>query len=177
MSKEEEYDIEVNAFYRKAYGRVLGHLINIGTDRGLAEEITNDAFLAARRAWPRVRSYDDPESYVFKIARNERSRRQPRYADQTGDLHPEPLDPANALAADPALGVIDRVDLRAALLSLPERLREAVTLRYVQDLSVEATAAVMGISQGAVKRYTSDGLCRLRRLIAGLRNVVEEEGR
>jgi RNA polymerase sigma-70 factor (ECF subfamily) len=37
-----------------------------------------------------------------------------------------------------------------------------VVIRLQWQLSVEETAQVMGLSSGAVKRYTSDGLRRLR---------------
>jgi predicted RNA polymerase sigma factor len=59
MSLEEEYDDQASALYRKHAGRVQGFLIGMGCDRGLAEEITDDAFLAARRRWAQVRNLDD----------------------------------------------------------------------------------------------------------------------
>ncbi len=58
MSLEEEYDDQASALYRKHAGRVQGFLISTGCDRGLAEEITDDAFLAARRRWAQVRNLD-----------------------------------------------------------------------------------------------------------------------
>ena len=61
MSLEEEYDDQVTVLYRRYAGQVHGYLINMGCDRGLAEEITDDAFLAARRRWERVRIFDEPE--------------------------------------------------------------------------------------------------------------------
>jgi predicted RNA polymerase sigma factor len=61
MSLQDEYDDEVTALYLKCVGRVLGFLVSMGCDRGLAEEITDDAFLAARRRWERVRIFDEPE--------------------------------------------------------------------------------------------------------------------
>ncbi|MFV0633782.1 sigma-70 family RNA polymerase sigma factor [Demequina sp.] len=50
----------------------------------------------------------------------------------------------------------DAVD--AALAALPARVRTCVVLRHLEGLSVRETAHVMGLSEGAVKRYTSDGL-------------------
>src|SRR5260370_657996 len=85
MSSDEEYDDQVTVLYRRYAGRVQGYLINMGCDRGLAEEITDDAFLAARRRWARVRTLDQPEGYVFKIARNERSKRQKVHDCRTMD--------------------------------------------------------------------------------------------
>src|ERR1700754_2871083 len=90
MSLEEDFDDEATALYRKWVGRVQGFLASMGCDRGLAEEITNDAFMGARRRWAYVRTLDEPEYYVFKIARNERSKRQKRHDSRAKDLRPEP---------------------------------------------------------------------------------------
>ncbi len=90
MSVEEEYDDQVTVLYRRYASRVQGYLINMGCDRGLAEEITDDAFLAARRRWAQVGSFDEPAGYVFKVARNERSKRQKEHDCRAKDLHPDP---------------------------------------------------------------------------------------
>ena len=139
-----------------------------GCDHGLAEEIADDAFLAARRRWARVRAYDAPEGYVFKVARNERSRRQVKHDDRAEGLHP---DPAEVLrdTGDPAQEIADREVIWQALQQLPIRQREAVTLRDVADLTEAAAADIMGVSVGSVKRYTSDGRGRLRSLLAEFR--------
>jgi RNA polymerase sigma-70 factor, ECF subfamily len=166
MSLEEEYDDQATVLYRKYAGRVQGFLISMGCDRGLAEEITDDAFLAARRRWAHVRNLDEPEGYVFKIARNERSKRQKEHDCRAKDLHPDPYDAPRAAGDDPAQIVADRIVIRQALGQLPARQREAVTLRAVAGLSEAATARAMGVSIGSVKRYASEGRQELRRLLA-----------
>jgi RNA polymerase sigma-70 factor (ECF subfamily) len=60
----------------------------------------------------------------------------------------------------------DRV--RTALESLPERDREVLVLRYLEDLSTADAAVVMGVSEGAVKM-------RLLRALQRLRHVLGEE--
>jgi RNA polymerase sigma factor (sigma-70 family) len=169
MNLEEEYDEEVAALYRKWVGSVQGFLVGMGCDRGLAEEITDDAFLGARRHWVRVRTYDAPEGYVFKIARNERSRRQMLHNDRVEGLHPDPPRMLQDFSNDPAQEIADREVIQQALQRLPCSLREAVTLRDVAGLSEAAAAEIMGVSVGSVKRYTSDGRGRLRSLLAVFR--------
>lgn len=61
--------------------------------------------------------------------------------------------------------VADRDVLMRALASLPQRQREAVVLRYFEDLSIEETAAVLRCSQGSVKRSSHRGLVALRDLL------------
>jgi RNA polymerase sigma factor (sigma-70 family) len=173
----EEHDDQVTAFYRKYAGRVQGFLISMGCDRGLAKEITDDAFLAARRRWAHVRILDEPEGYVFKIARNERSKRQKEHDCRARDLHPDPCGTQRAASDDVAQGVADRAVVRQALGQLPASQREAVILRHVAGLSEAAAAQVMGVSIGSVKRYTSEGRGRLRDLLAEFRRRQERNGR
>ena len=60
----------------------------------------------------------------------------------------------------------DRV--RAALEVLPERDRDVLVLRYLEDLSTAEAAAVMGVREGAVKM-------QLLRALQRLRDVLGEE--
>lgn len=70
---------------------------------------------------------------------------------------------------DPAAATTT-VDLRDALVRLlarlPRRQRTVIVLRYWIQLSEAETAALLGISQGAVKSHGSRGMARLRELAA-----------
>jgi len=70
--------------------------------------------------------------------------------------------------------VDDRLVLAGALAQLPVRQRQAVVLRYFDDLSVDAVAQIMGSSTGTVKSQTAKGLDKLRAVI-GEDSLVEEE--
>lgn len=59
----------------------------------------------------------------------------------------------------------DALLVRDALQRIPTGQRAAVVLRYFQGLSVAETAAVLGVSQGAVKSQTSRGLSALRAVL------------
>jgi RNA polymerase sigma-70 factor (ECF subfamily) len=58
--------------------------------------------------------------------------------------------------------------VRAALDRLPVRDREVLVLRYLEDLTTAEAAAVLGISEGAVK-------VRLLRALRRLRDLLDEE--
>jgi RNA polymerase sigma factor (sigma-70 family) len=162
MSDQEDYDEEVSRLYRESSGRVLGFLIGTGCEPWLAEEITDDAFMGARRYWEHVRHLEEPLGYVFKIARRERRRRQPGHDRRARDLHRDPAETVRAAGYDIAEGAADRAALLQALERLPARMREAVVLRLVGGLSEAEAAAVMGVSVGSVKSFTSHGRARLR---------------
>jgi RNA polymerase sigma factor (sigma-70 family) len=171
---DEGYEEEVTALYQQFWQKVEAFLRNMGCDSGLAEEITRDAFLTARRNWARVRRLEWPAGYVFKVARNERCKRQKAHDDRARDLHPQPQDLASDAGSDFAQEVVDRIVIHRALLQLPPTLREAVVLRHVADLSEAATAEIMGVKQGSVKRYAFEGRRRLHEL---LEEFQPEEGR
>lgn len=61
--------------------------------------------------------------------------------------------------------VFDEDAITKSLRKLPRRVREVLVLRFYGDLTVAATAEVLGISSGAVKRYTSEGLASLGRIL------------
>lgn len=65
--------------------------------------------------------------------------------------------------------------LLAALAALPLRQRQAVVLRYWEDLSETQAAAAMGCSVGAVKSQASRGIARLR-LAPSLGNLTPTGG-
>ncbi len=65
-------------------------------------------------------------------------------------------------AGDSALESWQRSEVVSALGTLPARQREALVLRYYAGLPGPQAAAVMGISEGAVKRHIWRALTSLR---------------
>lgn len=59
--------------------------------------------------------------------------------------------------------------IRAALRGLPDRQREAFTLRVLEELDVAETAAVMGCSEGSVKTHLSRARAALQRQLEDVR--------
>ena len=59
--------------------------------------------------------------------------------------------------------------MRDRVLSLPEKQREVLVLRYYQDLSEAEIAAVLGIPKGTVKS-------RMHTAVRALREAIEAEG-
>ena len=81
---------------------------------------------------------------------------------------PRPMPDAPS-AEEGAYAQVERAAVVQALRRLPRRQREAVVLRYYGDLTEAAAAAVMGVSTGAVKSYTSRGLAALAADLEDLR--------
>jgi RNA polymerase sigma-70 factor (ECF subfamily) len=71
-------------------------------------------------------------------------------------------------ATDPDAAIDGRAladQLRAALGRLPSRQRQVLHLVFQEDMTVEAAAAVMGVSLGSARTHYARGKARLRELL------------
>ena len=57
--------------------------------------------------------------------------------------------------------------LGEAVMNLPVKLREAVTLRYVYGFDIHETAGILGITPSAVSRRCGDARTRLKDELEG----------
>ncbi|MFE3687797.1 RNA polymerase sigma factor [Streptomyces sp. NPDC059095] len=158
MSEEgdkEKYDNEVIELYRGNSGAMLGSLVRRGIPRPVAEEYVNDAFTATLRAWGRIRS-GKPLAYAYAVANN-------LCAKHWAAVHVDPWpDTEPPDVRDDYSEIIDVLALADAMQSLPTRLQEVIELRFMKELSVQEAAHELGLSEGAIKRYTSDAIKKLK---------------
>ncbi len=134
-------------------------------DQSVAEDVTQDAYVALHTNWRRLRDADKALAYlrasVLNRARSALRRRAVslRYA---AIARPSSTAPS---AESGALGMIEHDEVLAAVRRLPTRQREAIVLRYYADLSEAEIAETMGVSRGAVKSHTSRGVAALRKTL------------
>ena len=129
-------------------------------DRGLAEDLLQDALTKAYRHWGRIRDRGSCEAYVRKIVLNERRSRWHRRSstEVVGAVPDRP-------ASDAVSAYAERDALWRALAEMPPRMRAVLVLRYWEDLSEADTAELLDCSAGTVKSQASRGLARLRELL------------
>lgn len=154
------------AAYRERSPAMVSYARRKVGDQGRAEDVVQRAFEKILR-----RQQGDPpeitnmQAYVLTAVCNEINRELreviPARADVSID-DPDRGDDAPRAPVDVSAQVADAAVLRDALAALSPREREAVVIRMQWQLSVAEAAEVMQLSTGAVKRYTSDGLRRLR---------------
>lgn len=119
-------------------------------DRAEAQDLVQEAFCRAYSRWNRIRKYDDPYSWVRRVAWNlatSRLRRQTtsmRFLRRQREQYSDGPSP-------------DRVALVAALAKISPRLRKAVVLHYLGQLSVAEIAAQEDVAEGTVKSWLSRG--------------------
>jgi RNA polymerase sigma-70 factor (ECF subfamily) len=156
------------AFYQRHLSAVVGFLMRETGDREVTADLAAEVFaavlLAARRFRPRNAASARP--WVLGIARNKllESRRRGRVearARRRLALEPEVLDDddlarveelANS-SGQPVLELVER---------LPDRQREAVRSRVLEDRAYEEIAHNLHCSELVARQHVSRGLARLR---------------
>jgi RNA polymerase sigma-70 factor (ECF subfamily) len=142
---------------------LVGYARLLTGDHDQAQDLVQEALV---KVWSRRRAGTDItsiEGYVRRAVLTtylDQYRRR-RLWDRSAHLL---ATPEEVRAAD--TGSVCAVDVAAALTTLPPRERACVVLRFYDDLTVAEIAARLGLSEGAVKRYLSDGTRRLGPLLA-----------
>jgi RNA polymerase sigma-70 factor (ECF subfamily) len=147
-------------------------------DSAAAEDVTQEAMLRLWRVAPEWRMGEARVStWLYAVALNlcrdrlrQGRRREASPLDETGE------------PADPAPGIAERMQaqsrseaLHAALSTLPERQREAVTLRHIEELSNPEIAAIMGLTVEAVESLVARGKRGLANALSGRREELGYE--
>jgi RNA polymerase sigma-70 factor, ECF subfamily len=139
---------EIEAVYRRRYGKFLRVAVAVVRDERLAEEVVHDAFVRALRHRGGFEQRGSLEAWLWRIVVNE-ARRQRSLETRT---------PLSALAIDESApaelamsnGRSDSGAVETVIAALPERQRLALFLRYYADLDYEAIAIVLGVKPGTV---------------------------
>ncbi|MEA2148350.1 MAG: hypothetical protein QOD69_180 [Solirubrobacteraceae bacterium] len=131
-----------------------------------ADDAFQETFIAALRAYPRLREDSNLRAWVLTIAHNKaldhhraRARRPVPVA--------EVFDRADAGAPAPDAGAAATGgvpgDHWERVRALPARQREVLTLRYAADLTHAEIALALGCTEEAARRAAADGLKTLRK--------------
>jgi RNA polymerase sigma factor (sigma-70 family) len=127
---------------------------------GEADDVFQETFLAALRAYPRLRDAEHLDHWLLRIASRkaiDHHRTRGRGPIPSAAL---PERPAAAVAMD------SDDDLWAAVAALPPRQRVAVVHRHVLDRPYAEIAELMEATEETVRANVYQGIKRLRELIA-----------
>lgn len=152
--------------YARYQRPLFNYLLQLTPDYGLAEEILQDTLVAI---WKSAKSFEGRSSvstWLIGIAR--------RQAHNTLRQRKLPLVDEAVLtdlpAADPepeefTLASVERDELVAAFRQLAPMHREILALTFIQELSYQETAQVIGVPLGTVKSRLSNAKKALRALL------------
>jgi RNA polymerase sigma-70 factor (ECF subfamily) len=116
-----------------------------------AEEIAQEALVAAWRSWDAVGDYDKPGAWARRVVANRASThwrsagRESRALERLAGSAPTPPDAVELPEPDAALW--------AAVRRLPDRQAQVIALYYLEDRSVTETAAILECAEGTVKAH------------------------
>lgn len=133
-------------------------------DRGAAEEISQDVFLALHSSLSGLQSSDHVLFWLRRVAvhRSTDHLRKRRLRPEAGAEEWREEHSPTACASERRLGEIDS-RLESMVQSLPAPLRSAVVLRYQEDLAPAEIAALLHLPVSTVKSALRRALEMLRR--------------
>jgi RNA polymerase sigma-70 factor (ECF subfamily) len=176
----ERDEVAFTTLYRRYQAGVYRFALQMTGARATAEDVTQDVFMVLMREGHRF----DPArgslpAFLYGIARNTMLRRREQErrlialdaavnADSTGggaliDLLAGPGDPHAQLNSKQT---VERV--RTAVLSLPERYREAVVLCDLHEMSYAEAAEVVGCAVGTIRSRLHRGRALLMEKLRSL---------
>lgn len=154
------YEGQADALFRFVFFRV--------SDREAAKDIVQEAFLKMWETLSSGRDIQNERAFLFRIASNlviDRYRKAKEYS--LDNLAEQGFDAPD----DPGVPIETRIDADAALQILqdmPEKFREVVWLRMVEEWAVKDIAALLGETENAVS-------VRIHRGLKAWRNRLNEE--
>jgi len=151
---------EFEAIYRAHVDQIYGLCLRMTGQSALAEDCTQECFIAAWRALPTFEGRSRMSTWLHRIAVNTvltLRRRRPGDALREAGV----LDEA-VLQMDGGAEAVGTLDVEAAMARLPPGARDVLVLVGVYGHSHEEAAAMLGIAAGTSKAQ----LHRARRLMA-----------
>jgi RNA polymerase sigma factor (sigma-70 family) len=123
-----------------------------------ADDCFQETLLAALCAYAGVRDPQAIKAWLFSIAA-----RKAIDAHRASARAPEPTDQIDEQAVAAPAALADEADIWEQVRALPDKQRQAVTLRYRGDLVHREVADAMGTTEAAARRNVYEGLERLRK--------------
>ncbi|MEK6284580.1 MAG: sigma-70 family RNA polymerase sigma factor [Acidobacteriota bacterium] len=158
---------------------LYGFAMALTRNRTEAEDLVQETYLRAVRAFGRLMPDSNLKSWLFAIMRNawlnqlRHTRGGPRFVelDAEEDGRAQWLD---HVANDPHVVYLRKLEceeVRAAIESLPLPQREIVVLRDIEGFSYQQIASILGCPAGTVMSRLGRAREKLRRLLADWRTT------
>lgn len=129
---------------------ITGYLWRMTGDEQVASDLSQETFLRAWQRFDRIRGYERPDGWLFRVATNLALQHLRRRRAPVGAAGP--LDEAWAPhASDPGRGFVERDQVRETLGELAPKARALLILRDVYGLPAEEAGAILKMSREAVK--------------------------
>lgn len=144
-------ELAVEALVGRYQERIYAYLYRMTGDSFLAEDLTQETFVRALDSLPRLRDGNKLKNWLYRIAGN--LARDHFKKAQTREIPSEELDEhENTVRVS---RIIERQEasgaVRRALRELKPEQREALILRFYEELPILEIAEIMGVPPGTIK--------------------------
>jgi len=150
---------------------LIRHARRRTNDAGTAEDLVQEAFIRAYRAFNRLDDDSRVRPWLHQILANvcvDDAHRRRRDDDKTERLSWDTTTSLVAPSIEQQLGLhIDDTGLDQALADLPDTHRQALTMRFVDDLDYDEIAINTGVSEPNARARVSRARNAMRRAIQG----------
>ncbi|HEV2972953.1 MAG TPA: RNA polymerase sigma factor [Pirellulales bacterium] len=139
--------------------------------RDEAEDVVQEVFLSAWAAWERVRDKESPDLWLKRIATNKcrsRLRREAVRRRWFSWLSATPPEEPRAMMEDSLAAAERGGRVREAIKSLGASYREVIVLHYLEQMSVEQIAVIVGAHRNTVEVRLHRARRQLEELLADL---------
>ncbi len=137
----------------------------LGAKQACAEDVLQETWLTAYRSLPKLDDAGAFHSWIFTIARTRVCREFRRRR-----IELSPLDETGTDSPVPETATDDRVDAEAVRMkveTLAPQHREALLLRFVEEMTYEEIAQITGTALGTVRSRIHNAKRALRRALEG----------
>jgi len=141
---------------RALSGDVYRYAFFLCRDEALAEDLTQETFLRAWRFLPGLRDDGKAKSWLFTTVRREHARQFERYRPVMDEIDLERVPDGDA-------DTPEVLALRQAMLRLPDKYREALTLQVIGGYTGQEIAQLLDIPRATVNTRLFRARNRLRR--------------
>lgn len=157
----------LRVLYARHASGVLRLARRLASQRGVAEEIAQEAWVAIWQSAGTFRHQASVRAWLLGVARRQAHNMLRHRGFDLVSLAkaPDPEDSGRG-AEELMLARDGHERLVAAITGLPAHLRETVILAWVDELPYRDVAAVLGVPQGTVKSRVSHARARLAAVIA-----------
>jgi len=180
MQREKEIGLVRNAkegdttafaeIIRRYQNLVFATAFQILRDRGLAEDVAQEAFVKAFQSLQDLRAERSFPPWLRKITRNlalasRKEQRRFGALEEAGTLQSLPADTGPEIERERREADAFGEEVKRIVSSLSDTLRFPVVLCHIDDLSTKDAARFLGITEGALRKRLHDGKKKLQERI------------
>lgn len=169
MARRERYETLVREYYQDIYRYACW----LTRHQPLAEDLTQETFMRAWRAFDSLQSQDSAKAWLFTILRRENARLYEKVQPELDDIEEHEMSLPDASYLEPDQQMEARL-LRKAIASLEPEYREPLALQVIGGFSGEEIGAMLNLNNNTVMTRLFRARNKLRAALEGNNEAAGE---